>query len=224
MNLSQNHYAQFYLTPEFLVERIAKFASLGLTHEAGVIIIALPEHIYLLKKTLEKDFDLERLAARGQFVVKDANEALALFMENGRPDPERFEAAMGSVIREMSQKFSLVRAYGEMVNILWEHENKQATFELEALWTDLAQRHNFSLLCGYSMKNFAKENVTGDFSNVCGCHSHVYPDETYAAAPGDNDQYRRLIAELQQRNLALQNECTARRDLEIEIINLKKLR
>ena len=224
MNLPQNHYAQFYLTSEFLVERIAKYASLGLTHEAGVIVIAAPEHIFLLKKILAKDFDLDMLQTRGQLLMKDANETLTHFMENGRPRPERFETVMGGVIGEMSRKFSLVRAYGEMVNILWEQGQKQAAFELEDMWSQLGQKHSFSILCGYSMKHFAKENVTADFTNVCRCHSHVYPDETYAAAPGDNDQYRRLIAELQQRNLALQNESSARRDLENEILNLKKQR
>lgn len=224
MNLSQNHYAQFYISPEFLVERVAKYASLGLTHEAGVILFAVPEHIFLLERILEKSFDLEKLTSRGQLVIKDANEALALFMEDGRPNPQRFEAAFGGLITEMSKKFSLVRAYGEMVNILWEQENKQGTFELEELWTALAQKQKFSLMCGYSMKNFANVDVTSDFTSVCGCHSHVYPDENYVAAAGDSDQYRRLIAELQQRNLALENECSARQSLEVELTNLKKLR
>jgi hypothetical protein len=224
MNLLQNHYAQFYLTPDFLVERIEKYVSLGLTHEAGVIVIAAPEHVFMLQKKLRKNFDLENLADKGQLVMRDANEALALFMESGRPEPVRFEAAMGGIITEMSRKYSLVRAYGEMVNILWEQQNRQGTYELEAMWTALAQKHNFSLLCGYAMKNFASQDMTTDFSQVCNCHSHIYPDETYTAAAGDNDQYRRLIAELQQRNLALQNESVARKDLETQITNLKKQR
>ena len=222
MNLSQNHYAQFYLTSEYLVERIAKYASMGLTHDAGILVIAAPEHIYLLKKILEKSFDLQKLTENGQLIIRDANEALALFMENGRPNPQRFEAAFGGLIKEMSKKYSLVRAYGEMVNILWEQENKLATFELEALWTDIAQKQNFSLMCGYSMKNFANVDVTTDFSSVCGCHSHVYPDESYIAVAGHTDNYRRLVAELQQRNLALENESSARQSLEAELKNLKK--
>ncbi|MEO5740752.1 MAG: hypothetical protein ABIS29_09180 [Vicinamibacterales bacterium] len=65
----------------------------------------------------------------------------------------------------------LIRAYGEMVDVLWKNGKSDAAIRLEMLWNKLAQCYGFALLCGYSMGNFYKE--TKGFEAVCRAHTHV---------------------------------------------------
>ena len=71
-----------------------------------------------------------------------------------------------------------VRAFGEMVALLWAQGNQAGAIRLEELWNDLARTHLFSLLCGYPMNAFSRQNDVPPFSEVCTCHSRVLPAET----------------------------------------------
>jgi hypothetical protein len=63
-----------------------------------------------------------------------------------------------------------IRAFGEMVDVLWRAGETVAAVKLEVLWNELARTHNFSLLCGYSMGNFYKSAAIDE---ICGHHTHV---------------------------------------------------
>ena len=45
-----------------------------------------------------------------------------------------------------------------------------AAIRLEMFWNRLANSHDFSLLCGYSMGNFYKDATIED---ICRHHTHV---------------------------------------------------
>ena len=81
----------------------------------------------------------------------------------------RFKAVIGAVIAKSSNVWTgaLVRAYGEMVDLLWRDGNPEAAIRVEELWNDLAQSHVFSLLCAYPMGNFLKESHSAGFDAVC---------------------------------------------------------
>ncbi len=68
-----------------------------------------------------------------------------------------------------------IRAYGEMVDVLWKQGKADAAIRLEMLWNMLAQRYGFALLCGYSMGNFHKD--TKGFEAICREHTHVIARE-----------------------------------------------
>lgn len=72
-----------------------------------------------------------------------------------------------------------IRAYGEMVNVLWQDGQEAAAIRLEMLWNDLARTRAFKLLCGYSMGNFFKAAAIDDIKAQ---HSHVVEDKGTAAA------------------------------------------
>lgn len=170
---------------------------------------------------LKSEFKVEELENKSQLIFLDAHKTLELFMRDGLPNGKLFKESMGQLLSKTSVQFPLIRTYGEMVNILWGQGNKEATILLENQWNHLQQTYNFSLLCGYLMSQFENEADSQAFSEVCGCHSHVHPDESYISQAGDTDQYRRLIAELHQRNLALQNEINQRKALEKMLDKLK---
>ena len=74
-----------------------------------------------------------------------------------------------------------VRAYGEMVDVLWRRANADGAIELEMLWNRVTTRAQFSLLCGYAVGNFYKEIVNGPtMKTVCDQHNHIIPAEKSA--------------------------------------------
>ena len=68
-------------------------------------------------------------------------------------------------------KEQTIRAYGEMVDVLWKQGLSKAAIELEILWNKLALKHSFSLLCGYSMGSFYKQ--TQQLDQIASLHSEV---------------------------------------------------
>jgi hypothetical protein len=74
---------------------------------------------------------------------------------------------------------TVVRAYGEMVDVLWQTGHPDAAIRLEMLWNKLALSRGFALLCGYSMGNFYKK--AEQFQAVCDLHTHVMAAEPNVA-------------------------------------------
>jgi hypothetical protein len=64
-----------------------------------------------------------------------------------------------------------IRAYGEMVDVLWKAGQTDAAITLEMLWNSLASKHPFSLLCGYAMGQFYKQPDL--YERVCAEHDMV---------------------------------------------------
>jgi hypothetical protein len=57
-----------------------------------------------------------------------------------------------------------------MVDVLWKDSMSSAAIRLEMLWNRLANTHDFSLLCGYAMRNFYKDATIED---VCRHHTRI---------------------------------------------------
>jgi anti-sigma regulatory factor (Ser/Thr protein kinase) len=66
-----------------------------------------------------------------------------------------------------------VRAFGEMVAVLWEAGDVLAAIELEKLWNELADELPFSLLCGYPSASVATPQHAEALREVCHLHSSV---------------------------------------------------
>ncbi len=152
-----------------------RFLSQGFVDGHPAIVIATEAHrIAILNHLRERLIDVDKAQQMGSLIVLDAQKTLDLFMEDGVPDRERFEGSVGKLIAEVldgREDRVLIRAYGEMVDVLWKQGKSDAAIRLEMLWNRLAQRHGFALLCGYSMGNFYKE--TKGFEDICRQHTHV---------------------------------------------------
>jgi hypothetical protein len=200
---------QFYENEHFLARTVAEFVSGGLLAKQPVVMIATALHRQAVTSRLAAlGIDVDHVVRSGQFSVLDARETLGAFMVAGHPDAARFRAAVGQVIESGLANHSVsqptLRAYGEMVDLLWKDGNIEGAIELEELWNELAESYPFSLLCAYAMGNFYKESHASDFERICATHSHVVPTERYQ----DTDEEARLIevSRLQQRAQALENE------------------
>ena len=120
-----------------------------------------------------REIDTDKAVHFGDLVCLDAEDALATFMAGNVPDPHAFTRNVGDIL-EQTVRGRLrvpVRAYGEMVDVLWKRGRTDAAMSLEMLWNRLAATHHFALLCGYSMGNFYKR--IDQFQQVCAQHSHV---------------------------------------------------
>jgi signal transduction histidine kinase len=106
-----------------------------------------------------------------------------------------------------------IRAYGEMVDVLWKRGNTTAAIRLEELWDEAVKECSLTLLCAYLMGNFYKEGDSERFMQVCRNHSHVIPTEKFGRV---DDSHARLreISLLQQRAYALESEIQHRKELE----------
>jgi len=215
------HDVQFYENEHFLAAAVADFLAGGITVGQPVVVIATQEHrdafvLRLKSKGLDTDYAIRN----GFLTMLDAREILAHFMDGDVPNANRFRSTVGSVIDNSLglSSYRCIRAYGEMVDLLWKDGNTEGAIRLEEMWNELADSRSFSLLCAYSMGNFYKEAHTRDFQRICHTHAHVLPTEKYAAA---DDATRLLeIALLQQRARALENEIEHRKELEERLRNV----
>jgi uncharacterized protein len=96
------------------------------------------------------------------------------------PNPHWFTATMTPVLQRAARgrTDTIIRAYGEMVDVLWKAGQTVAATRLEMQWNELARSHAFSLLCGYAMGNFYKDAAVED---ICSHHTHVLSSAGEAA-------------------------------------------
>jgi hypothetical protein len=112
-------------------------------------------------------------------IFLDAHDTLARFMRNGMPDRLLFTNTVATILNLLKHNTSLrsslpsssicIRAYGEMVDILWGEGNAAAAIELEKLWNEVRCHHQFVLLCAYSINTFTSSD-TEHFKAMC--HQH----------------------------------------------------
>ncbi|HEY8077282.1 MAG TPA: PAS domain S-box protein, partial [Labilithrix sp.] len=216
-----NHIVQFYEADDFLASTVAHFIGSGLLAREPSIIIATPEHHEAFRHALDAaSFDVERAHSAGQLVLLDAAQTLATFMVGDAPDWKLFEQNVGAVvaraIASMGGEGVTIRAYGEMVDLLWRRGNGAAAVRLEEMWNELAKHHSFSLLCAYGMTSFGDSEHAETFERVCKAHTHVLPTELYSDLATDDERLRR-VGTLEQRSIALENEIHRRSVLEREL-------
>ena len=176
--LHQHHHAvQFYGSDESLFTTVGGFISEGLIAGQPAIVIATPPHTAAILQELSRRLiDVDHAKHIGDLVCLDAEETLATFMAGDTPNPGAFRKNVGDALTQMlaGRDRTAVRAYGEMVDVLWKKGSADAAIKLEILWNELACSHSFQLLCGYSMGNFFKQAEY--YEKVCEQHTQVVPD------------------------------------------------
>jgi hypothetical protein len=169
------HLLQFYEDGTIFLDTLVGFVGGGLFAGDGIIVIATEAHLDALRmRLIASGHDIDTALRNDQYVPLDAEETLAMFMVNGWPDEERFEAAVTKLLLRARgpEQARKVRAFGEMVAILWAKGHKAATVRLEQLWHALCQKESFSLLCAYPMHGMTKQ-ASESVSDICALHSKL---------------------------------------------------
>jgi signal transduction histidine kinase len=222
----ENHIVQFYESEEFLADVAAHFIGVGLAAAEPTVVVATRSHQAAFALRLEaRGFDLPRLTESGRLVLLDAHETLASLLVDGEIDAARFASIVGGTLDEVSGRacHARMRAYGEMVDLLWAEGNSKAALRLEELWNELGTEHSFSLLCAYDMAHFSDGADGPALERVCGAHTHVVPTESYSQL-ADPEARLREVTQLQQRGRALENEVVERKRVEEQLRHLLRQR
>ncbi len=113
------------------------------------------------------------MTASGRFVALDAAETMAAFMLDGQIDREAFRELVGGLLCTARESGRSVRAYGEMVALLWDAGDVLAAIELERLWNELGRKLQFSLFCSYPVACVSRSEHAEALHEVCHLHSCV---------------------------------------------------
>lgn len=169
------HAVRFYEDDTSLCRIVSGFIAEGIAAGQPALVIATAAHNECILDNLRASgIDVATLQRNNELLMLDAREMLNLFMEDGLPNPERFHNAATAALRSVAgSRNNPIRAYGEMVDLLWKDGRSAASIKLEMLWNKLAGTHDFSLLCGYAMGSFYKDVTIDD---VCRHHTHRVSD------------------------------------------------
>ncbi|HEY0396818.1 MAG TPA: MEDS domain-containing protein [Acidimicrobiia bacterium] len=172
-----DHVVQFYGHDDELAENVGRYLSEGLEGGGTGIVIATVAHRRAFSDRLAgAGVDVDRARADGALVLLDAAEAMTALLVDGRLAPHRFEKVVGDVVREATDAGRPVRAYGEIVALLWGDGHVTAALELEALWNALILEAEFSLYCAYPLASVEGEGDVDAFHELCRQHSAVVGD------------------------------------------------
>ena len=214
-----SHLVRYYDSDVALIGEIGDFLSTGLAAGEPAVVVATPTHRDRIERHLTANgINLTEARRASRYVALDAAETLARLTTDGLPDPVRFGEIVGGALGRALSVGSAgqVRAFGEMVALLWADGRRDAALRLEELWNDLAKSHRFSLICGYPLADFGAHADAAALSAVSGLHTEVLPTEAYTRI-AEPDARLREVAALQQKAAALEAEVLHRRALEEEL-------
>jgi hypothetical protein len=178
---SGEHFVQLYQGDETALTRnVGHYLWEGLRRGEGVIVVATPEHRELFSEHFTGlGASLSALLKTRQLVFLDAQDTLTQFMAGGHPDWQRFEKVIRSAMRDVRQANGAegLRAYGEMVGILWKARQFAAAIRLEQLWNRLMEHSSFSLYCAYAIDVFGKDFDVANLEDVLCTHTHLVPSQ-----------------------------------------------
>lgn len=210
----EGHVVQFYTDDDFLVDILARFVGSAVAMGDSAVVIATEAHQAGLEQRLAaKSIDISVGLKQGRFLRLDARETLNRFLGDGKLDEGLFTAEIGGLLQQARRaslnKGSRIAVFGEMVALLWAEGKPEEAIKLEQFWNDLAEKHLFTLVCGYPITGFDREKHIKPFLQVCAQHSSVIPSESYLGLESEEERLRR-VASLQQRSQTLEKELALR--------------
>jgi anti-sigma regulatory factor (Ser/Thr protein kinase) len=168
------HVAQFHGGDRELATSVGGYLAEGIEAGDSVVAAATEPHRLVFEAELTAaGADIGAAGASGRLLMLDAAGMLRGLLDGDRLDRDRFEAALGGLVRRVASTGRPVRIYAEMVALLWEAGRVTLALELEELWNDLGARFPFSLLCGYPARLVADEVSAADVEAVCRLHTGV---------------------------------------------------
>ncbi|HEY4451624.1 MAG TPA: MEDS domain-containing protein [Solirubrobacteraceae bacterium] len=197
------HVVQFYENDAELIAAVGPYLLDALNAGEVAIAIATDVHRELIDTALARaGVDVPAARADGSLLLLDAAETMRPFVLDGQIAQDAFEATVGKHLRRACASGRHVRAYGEMVALLWEEGNVLGAIDLEQAWNDLAAKLTFDLFCAYPAAATAGPDQAQALHRVCALHSAVVPApprgvqelcESFAADPCAPGQARRLL-------------------------------
>ena len=168
-----DHFVQIYEHDDVMLDALEGFVAGAVRSDESAIIIATPGHRAALDFRLRRQgLDLDRATREDRYICLDADATLASFMVDGWPDEKLFAAVVDGLLERALRNGRRVRAFGEMVALLWAQGHDGAVVRLEQLWHGLCREKSFALLCAYPKSGFTKD-ASQSVKEICEAHSKV---------------------------------------------------
>jgi hypothetical protein len=160
-----------------LVRGVGDYLAEGLGRGESAVVIATSAHREAFLTQLHALGARPNAAvADGRLVLLDAEETLARFMRDGQPEWSAFEQTVGTAVTELRATAPVgVRAYGEMVGLLWEAGRFTAAIRLEEFWNTLLRGSGVPLFCAYPIDVCGETFTTADVEAVMCAHTRLLP-------------------------------------------------
>jgi hypothetical protein len=167
------HLVQVYRDESAFLDLLEQFVAGALAAGDAVVVIATAAHRSSLAARMRGQ-GLAEATCNGRYLALDAADTLSRFMVDGMPDRARFEATLDAIMAPARHGGFRVRAFGEMVALLWTQGFAEATLELEQLWSSFCAREGVTLFCAYPRIG-ATRDLGDSLAEVCALHSRVLP-------------------------------------------------
>jgi hypothetical protein len=160
-----------------LARNVAAYISEGLKRGQGAIVIATPEHRDIFREELRKrDIDASLPLLESGLLFLDAHQTLNRFLIDGEPDEARFRETVAAAICQVREaRPAGLRAYGEMVGVLWSAGRRASAIGLERFWNALLRDREFSLFCAYPIDIFSADFQIPRVDALLCDHTHLIP-------------------------------------------------
>jgi hypothetical protein len=170
------HSVQIYADRQLFIDALEGFVGGGLRAGESVIVIATAVHRRALQGRLRmRGFDVAQARLDDSYIPVDAEAALSQFMMNGWPDEDRFIRLVNDLMTRARGSGRRVRAFGEMVAILWSQGQPAATVQLEHMWNRFIDNEALALFCAYPRSVFS-QGPNGAIEEICSQHTRVIPE------------------------------------------------
>lgn len=174
----EEHVVQLYGSDDQLLTRnVARYLSEGLKRGDGLLVIGTADHRSTISRLLRQEPGYAKAVLEGRLVFLDAQATLTRLIVSGMPDPELFRAVVVAALEGVRSRavHSGIRAYGEMVGLLWKAGASDAAARLEGLWNELLKQSDVSLFCAYPIDIFGPEFEHGKVDALLCAHTHLLP-------------------------------------------------
>ena len=174
-----DHVVQLYGEDDQLLSRnVSRYLQEGLRRGDALVVIATPEHEAAIARILEAESGARAAEAgrEGRLVFLDARTTLDRILVDGRLDPERFDAVVVPQLRlaRARSRSGAVRAFGEMVSLLWCEGRQAEAAALEGRWNAVLATHACSLYCAYRIDLFREGIEHAALNAIVGSHTHLF--------------------------------------------------
>jgi DcmR-like sensory protein len=161
---------------QLLTGHVVRYLLEGLERGDGLLVIATPAHREAIVHDMgAEDAGTEAAIRGGRLVLLDASETLDRFMVDGQPDWALFEQVVGGICESVRGRVGEggLRAFGEMVGLLWMKGQHSAAIRLEEYWNRLLEAHALCLYCAYPIDPLGCDFESAKLQALLEVHTHL---------------------------------------------------
>ena len=153
-----DHALHLYDDDTTLATTVATFLAPGFAGDAAILSIGTRAHVAAIEQRLRSEgHPVDEALVTGRYVSMDAERVIARLLRNGLPTNETFADVVGHRIEQLAARHGSVRAFGEIVSLLWRDGKQTAALRLEDLWNEALGYQPLALVCGYATRTVGSE-------------------------------------------------------------------